>query len=43
MELTVNENDYSKMTTEQLLQLEVAYANEAARLNSTQMALKICL
>ena len=42
-ELTIDVNDYSTMSTEQLKALEVQYANEAAKLNSIQMALKICL
>lgn len=35
--------DYSTLSTEQLIQLEKEYADETARLNSIQMALKICL
>lgn len=35
--------DYSQIPTDQLLELEKAYAAETARLNSIQMALKICL
>lgn len=35
--------DYSKMSTDQLLEYERRFAAETARLNSIQMALKICL
>lgn len=37
------EHDYSSMTTDQLLEYERRFAAETARLNSIQMALKICL
>lgn len=36
-------HDYSKMSDQQLLEYERRYAAETARLNSIQMALKICL